>query len=91
MSFQPLALYADCWWPTPWGMLTETLPDPTLDLTLHFRQAPGPGLDNRALCRFSSQAAIDGYFDETGHIWGSDGSLLVQSVQLALLTPPVRN
>lgn len=88
LSFQTLALYADCWWPTPWGVFDETLPAPTIDLTLHFCQAPPPNAGPYALCRFTSETAIDGFFTETGQVWASDGTLLVQSVQLALLTQP---
>lgn len=79
-----LALYADCWWPTPWGVLEETPPAPTIDLTLHFRQAPLAGADRHALCRLVSETPIDGFFLDTGHVRAADGELLVQSRQLAL-------
>jgi acyl-CoA thioesterase len=88
LSFPALALYADVWWPTPWGRLDHTTAAPTVDLTLHFRQAPPADADRRVLTRFVSRTAADGFFEADGLMWSADGTLLVQSRQLALLREP---
>lgn len=88
LSLAALALYADTWAPSVWGRLDHKTPAPTIDLTLHFRQAPAPGADRWVLTRFVSHTAADGFFEEDGHVWSADGTLLVQSRQLALLREP---
>lgn len=81
-----VALFTDAWWPAPFSRLEEPSQAPTLELTIHFRAEPSPE-DEHALVRFRSEASIDGLFDEAGEVWGSDGRLLAQSRQLALLRP----
>jgi acyl-CoA thioesterase len=81
-----IALFTDAWWPAPFSRLDAPSQAPTLELTIHFRARPRPG-DVRALVRFTSEASIDGLFDEAGEVWGTDGRLLAQSRQLALLRP----
>jgi acyl-CoA thioesterase len=81
-----IALFTDAWWPAPFSRLDAPSQAPTLELTIHFRARPRPD-DVRALVRFTSEASIDGLFDEAGEVWGTDGRLLAQSRQLALLRP----
>jgi acyl-CoA thioesterase len=82
-----LALYADAWWPVAWSRMTELVMAPTIDLTLHFRNAPRPDDAGPVLARFSTRTAAEGFYEEDGELWSSDGVLLVQSRQLALLRP----
>lgn len=60
---------------------------PTIDLTVHFRQAPSrqPGW---ALVRFRTTVAAEGYVEEDGEAWSADGRLLAQSRQLAVVVSP---
>ena len=74
---------ADGYYPAIWPRLTELLPAPTIDLTIHFR-APLP-YSGPVLARFTSRLARDGYFEEDGELWSPDGTLVAQSRQLALL------
>ena len=82
-----LAAYADAWWPAAFPRLRKPAFLPTLDLTIHWR-APLPA-DAAAhpfvLARFWSEQARGGMFEENGELWAADGTLLVQSRQLALL------
>ncbi len=55
---------------------------PTIDLTVHIRAVPAPGM---LRCHFRSRAVQDGMFEEDGEIWDSAGVLVAQSRQLALL------
>jgi acyl-CoA thioesterase len=85
-----LAFYADAWLPSPFSMLEQPVPAPTIDLTIHFRTRlphPGMAVDAPVLARFSSSTSHGGFFEEDGSIWAPDGTLLVQSRQLALLFP----
>ncbi len=81
-----VALYTDAWWPAPFSVMTTFAPAPTLELTIHFRARPRPG-SATALVRFRADASIDGLFDEQGEVWDTEGRLLAQSSQLALLSP----
>jgi len=58
---------------------------PTLELTVHIRGVPAPGL---LRCRFSSRFLTDGMFEEDGEVWDSAGRLVAQSRQLALIPRP---
>jgi acyl-CoA thioesterase len=81
-----LALLADAWPPAVFGV--ADLPRggvPTIDLTVHFRQAP-VSEDPWLLVRFSTRLAAEGYLEEDGEIWDRDGRLLAQSRQLAVIT-----
>ena len=85
-----LAFYADAWLPSAYTRLTAPAPAPTIDLTIHFRtRLPHPGMapEDPVLARFSSSTAFGGFFEEDGALWAPDGTLLVQSRQLALLYP----
>lgn len=55
---------------------------PTLELTVHLRARPAPG---PLRCVFRSRFGHGGLIDEDGEIWDSDGVLVAQSRQLALL------
>jgi acyl-CoA thioesterase len=79
-----VALLADAWFPAPWPRLRALAPAPTIDLTIHFR-APLPIADGLLLGRFRSGLTRDGFFDEDGELWASDGTLVAQSRQLGLL------
>jgi acyl-CoA thioesterase len=80
---------ADAWFPAPWPRLTELAPAPTIEMTVYFR-APLPLPDSVLLGRFRTGLARDGFFDEDGELWTSEGTLIAQSRQLALLlgAPP---
>ena len=85
-----VAFYADAWLPAPFARLDAPAPAPTIDLTIHFRtRLPHPGLEPETpvLARFTSRTSDGGYFEEDGEIWPTDGTLLAQSRQLALLFP----
>ena len=82
-----LCVLADGWYPAIWARLTQLHPAPTIDLTVHFR-APLPAR-GPLLARFTTQLARDGFFEEDGELWATDGTLVAQSRQLGLLLPPL--
>ena len=90
-----LALFSDALFSPPFVRLPEPAITPTIDLTIHFRQSPASGLDTELqtgpaeLCfaRFRSTVVHDGFFEEDGVIWAADGTVLVQSRQLAIVLP----
>jgi acyl-CoA thioesterase len=86
-----LAFFSDALIPAPFMRLTEFAAVPTIDLTVHFRaQMPRtPDPDPRELCLARTQTELihDGFFVEDGAIWASDGTLLAQSRQLAIVIP----
>lgn len=55
---------------------------PTLELTVHVRGVPAPG---PLRCRFRNSFMQNGLFEEDGEIWDSQGALVAQSRQLALI------
>jgi acyl-coenzyme A thioesterase PaaI-like protein len=90
-----LAFFSDALFSPPFVRLTEPATSPTVDLTIHFRTSL-PRLSDRAgdqdadelcLARFSSGLVHEGFFEEDGVIWAADGTVLVQSRQLAILLP----
>lgn len=82
-----VACLLDAWAPAIFPRTTERVVCPTVDLTMHFR-APlpheGATAEDFYLGRFWSQLSRDGFFEEDGELWSSDGTLLAQSRQLAL-------
>lgn len=81
-----LALFSDALFSPPFIRFERMAVTPTIDLTIHFRQHlpreenPDPG----ELCfgLFHSTLVHEGFFEEDGVIWGSDGTVLAQSRQL---------
>jgi acyl-CoA thioesterase len=81
----------DAWMPVPLYRRIEAQfsgAAPTVEASIYFR-TPLPLASSRAddyyLVRFEALMAHDGYFEESGEIWSTDGVLLAQSRQLALL------
>ncbi len=91
-----LAFFSDALFSPPFIRLTQPSTTPTVDLTIHFRQAlpaatetePGEG-PRHELCfaRFRSGLVHEGFFEEDGVIWAADGSVLAQSRQLGIVMP----
>ncbi len=86
-----VAFYADALIPTPFMATASPAAAPTIDLTVHFRQAlPRPqdrGVSQLCYAQMSSRLLSEGFFEEDGVIWAADGTVLAQSRQLALLMP----
>jgi acyl-CoA thioesterase len=84
-----LAFFADAAIPAPFMRLSEPNAAPTIDLTVHFREALPPAelAPERCLLRIRTRLIHEGFFEEDGLIWAPDGKLLAQSRQLALLLP----
>jgi acyl-CoA thioesterase len=83
-----LVALTDAWPPAVFSRMEVPLGVPTIDLTVHFRQAP-PCTPGWALVRFRTTFAAEGYVEEDGEVWSADGRLLAQSRQLAVeVTPP---
>jgi acyl-coenzyme A thioesterase PaaI-like protein len=83
-----LALAADGLPPVVFG-LGATGWAPTVEMTMHMRAAPAPGLLRvAARCRHVS----GGWFDEEAEVWDATGNLVAQSRQLARVgRGPVRS
>lgn len=91
-----LAFFSDALIPAPFMHLSEPMAVPTIDLTVHFRErTPRPRSaehsepDPLELClaMTRTESIHDGFFVEDGTIWASDGTLLAQSRQLAIVIP----
>lgn len=54
----------------------------TMELTVHIRARPAPGW---LACRVSTRHVMDGYHEEDFEIWDSQGKLVAQARQLAML------
>ncbi|HJR24383.1 MAG TPA: thioesterase family protein [Acidimicrobiales bacterium] len=78
-----LVAVTDAWPPAVFSRMEVPLGVPTIDLTVHFRQAP-PREPGWLLVRFRSSMAAEGYVEEDGEVWSADGRLLAQSRQLAV-------
>ncbi len=76
---------ADAWVPAIFGVTAERLGVPTVDLTVHLRQAVLPDDDGWLLVRFQTRLAAAGYLEEDGEIWDRAGRLLAHSRQLAVI------
>lgn len=75
-------LFADAFPPAVFGLLGLVGWVPTVELTVHVRRRPAPGW---MLGRFNTVDMIDGRIIEDGALWDSEGNLIVQSRQLALV------
>jgi acyl-CoA thioesterase len=84
LSWPLLGAMADVWMPPAFTKLGRPAIVPTLDLTVHFR-VPEPPAAAWVLAGHRSDHAAGGTWTCDGHLWAPDGTLLVQSRQLALL------
>ncbi|MCH8985516.1 MAG: thioesterase family protein [Acidobacteria bacterium] len=84
-DLKALAMFTDSFPPTLINTNTELGWTPTLELTVHFRKRPAPGY---VKVRFDSHVLTDGYLEESGVLWDSDGDVVAMSRQLSLL--PIR-
>jgi hypothetical protein len=79
-----LCALCDLWWPPLYGRLTTPAALPTLQLTVYLRdtsaRVPPP-----VLARFATATVDEGHLEERGELWSTDGRLLAESTQLALL------
>ena len=86
-----LAFFSDALIPAPYMRLGEPAAVPTIDLTVHFRthmpRQPEPDPTELCLARVQTESIHEGFFVEDGTIWASDGALLAQSRQLAIVIP----
>ncbi len=85
-----LAFLSDALFSPPFIRMSEAGTSPTIDLTIHFRTpTPRGEQDPQELCfaRFDSGLMHEGFFDENGVIWAADGTVLLQSRQLAIMLP----
>ena len=82
-----VAALTDAWPPAVFARLDLPVGVPTVELTIHFRNAPleVPGW---CLVRFRTLEASEGYVEESGEVWSADGRLLAESRQLAVLLTP---
>lgn len=79
-----LPLFADAM-PPPVLNAVERVWVPTLELTVHVRRRPAPGW---IAGWFSTRFLIDGYLEEDGELWDSEGRLVALSRQLARVQRP---
>jgi acyl-coenzyme A thioesterase PaaI-like protein len=79
-----LCALCDLWWPAIYGRLTSIAGAPTLQLTVYLRSSQ-PEVHGPVLARFETCHLQEGHIEERGELWSSDGRLLAQSQQLALL------
>ena len=85
-----VAAITDAWIPPVFSRLREQIVVPTIDLTVHFRASlplPSASADEFLLAVFRTDAANEGYLEESGEVWSSDGTLMAQSRQLAAVLP----
>jgi acyl-CoA thioesterase len=83
-----LAAITDAWVPAVFSRLSQPVPTPTVDLSVHFRRTlplPDAGADDLYLSIFRAGVAADGFLVEDGEIWSERGELVAQSRQLAVM------
>jgi acyl-CoA thioesterase len=85
-----LCALCDLHWPAVYGRLTSPAGAPTLQLTVYLRSTEQP-VYGPVLARFKTRNIQEGHFEERGELWSSDGALLAESHQLALLLAPRSN
>jgi acyl-CoA thioesterase len=81
-----LCALCDLWWPAIFGWLTSPAAAPTLQLTIYLRNTE-QDVHGPVLARFETRNLQEGHIEEYGELWSSDGKLLAESHQLALLIP----
>jgi len=81
-----LAAIPDAWMPGTWARLTEPAGKVTINLSINFRSAISEGDLGPWFVRVRSRHVERGFNDEDCEVWGSDGRLLAQSRQVALLS-----
>jgi acyl-CoA thioesterase len=79
-------LFADAFPPSVFGLLGMVGWVPTVELTVQVRRRPAPGW---MLGQFRTQDLSDGRLIEDGALWDSQGHLVLQSRQLALVRQAV--
>jgi acyl-CoA thioesterase len=72
----------DAFPPTAFNARLPVAWTPTVELTAHIRAHPAPGW---LRCRFSTRFVSAGFLEEDGEVWDSNGRLVGQSRQLALV------
>jgi len=83
-----LVVMCDAFPPTVFNVLRSRSWVPTIEYTVHVRRMPEDGWKQ---CRFTTRYLIDGYPEEDGEVWDTDGRLVALSRQLArVLTPEGR-
>lgn len=60
---------------------------PTVDLTVHLRNAVDPGYDDWCLAHVATRTAAQGFIEEDCDLYDRSGALLAQARQLALMVP----
>jgi len=85
-----LAALTDAWIPAAFTHLEQPTFVPTIDLTIHWRAAPGTpaGEHPWVLGQFTTHLGAGGTWEEDGRLWSEDGVLLAQSRQLAIVRGP---
>jgi acyl-CoA thioesterase len=78
-------LFADAFPPSVFGLLGMVGWVPTVELTVHVRRRPAPGW---MLGQFRTHDLVDGRMIEDGALWDSQGRLVLQCRQLALVRQP---
>jgi hypothetical protein len=66
------------------GILRGPAAVPTIQLTVHLR-AVASAVNPPVLARVQTRTIAEGHLEETGELWSTDGLLLAESRQLALL------
>jgi acyl-CoA thioesterase len=86
-----LAFLSDAMFSPPFIRLTQPATSPTIDLTIHFRaslpRVANPNPNELCFARFHTGLVHEGFFEEDGVIWAADGTVLLQSRQLAIVMP----
>ena len=85
-----LAALTDAWVPAAFPHMDAPTFVPTIDLTIHWRAAPGvPAGDHPwVLGLFTTRLGAGGTWEEDGELWSEDGVLLAHSRQLAIVRNP---
>jgi acyl-CoA thioesterase len=85
-----VAAITDAWVPPVFSRIRAPIVVPTVDLTIHFRTSlplATMAVDDYAFALFRTDAANEGFLEESGEVWSPDGTLLAQSRQLAAVFP----